>query len=536
MSAAILLTCLLIIMGVLFDYFGSVQKKQLTDLCSLVAYGVEKEGIEYLDSYDGSCRVTLVSSDGTVLFDSSGSASEMENHSEREEILEASNYGFGESERYSDTVLEKTIYYAVKLNDGSIVRTAATQNSIWALLLGMMQPVCVILFLAIVAALLIANRVSEQIVRPLNNLDLEKPLENKTYEELSPLLTRIEHLHKNIDAQMTLLKQQRDEFSAITDGMSEGLVLLGNDSTVLSINRAAAELFGADKDCVGKSFLTVCRTTCIQDVISCAAGGKDGEITAEISGREYRFSTAPVITEGNVNGVCLLAVDVTDKIRAERMRREFTANVSHELKTPLHSIMGTAELLHNGLVAKEDVAHFTEMIMKESARLVELVNDIIRLSQLDEAQDLPKERVDLVLVAEDAVQTLNAAAKERGVTLGVHGEKAEITGVRTLLYEMVYNLCDNAIRYNVSGGSVDVYVENSGDAVTLRVCDTGIGIPTEHTSRVFERFYRVDKSRSRECGGTGLGLSIVKHAAEYHGAKLSLKSTVGEGTEVDIEF
>ena len=538
-ASAVLAACLLLTMTMLLRYFESVQRKQLEAECLLAARGVENEGAAYFDGFEETgFRVTLIAADGTVLYDTAADVSSMENHALREEVVQALRDGVGESERYSDTLLQKNIYYAKRLSDSDILRVSVTSSSIWALLLGILPPVLFILLGTLILSLLLAERVSEKIVRPINSLNLENPLDNNTYEEISPLLSRIEHLRRNVEKQVRLLKQRQDEFSAITDGMSEGLVLLGSDGTILSINSAAAKLFDADSDCGGRSFLSICRSTAVQEIIDTARHGSGGEAFLPLHGREYSLSAAPVLADEAVSGIVLLAVDVTEKIQAERMRREFTANVSHELKTPLHSIMGTAELLNNGLIAQDDIPHFTSMIMKESSRLVNLVDDIIRLSQLDEAQNLPEEKTDLYELAREAADALAAEAKENAIMLELHGESSEITGVRTLLYEIIYNLCDNAIRYNITGGRVDVYIQKQDNpaSVILRVADTGAGIPAEHQTRIFERFYRVDKGRSRSCGGTGLGLSIVKHAAEYHHAELTLRSTEGKGTEVEITF
>ncbi len=536
-TAAVLLAGLLLTMSLLFRYLESVQKKQLVSECLLAAQGVETEGAAYFDGFAAEdFRITLIAGDGTVQYDTSADAATMENHGDREEVREAMRTGVGESERDSDTVLAKNIYYAKRLSNGDILRVSVTYSSVWALLLGMLPPVCLILFGALVLSLILAERVSARIVQPLNNLNLEDPLSNQTYAELSPLLNRIAHLHRDIDAQLQLLAQKREEFTAVTGGMAEGLVLLGKDGTVLSINRAAAELFSTDQGCVGMRFLTVCRSTAVQQVISSAMQQKSEEAVVAISGREYRLSAAPVMTEDAASGVCLLAFDVTEKIQSERMRREFTANVSHELKTPLHAILGTAELLHSGLVATDDIPHFTEMITHEAGRLVQLINDIIRLSQLDEMTELPAESVDLYALAQEVIQTLQTTADAKQVTLTLHGASLHVTGVRTLLYEILYNLCENAIRYNVPDGRVEVFLEQQTDSIVLRVSDTGIGIPDAHQARIFERFYRVDKGRSRDSGGTGLGLSIVKHAAEYHHAKLQLKSKEGVGTEITVLF
>ena len=536
-AAVVLLCSVLIIMGCLYDYFGGVQERQLEDELALAQTGVECSGKTYLEALKGeSYRLTWIAPSGEVLFDSQADESSMENHAQREEVRQALETGEGQSSRYSSTLLEKTIYYAKKLTDGSILRISISRATAGVLVMGMLQPMLVVLAAALILALVLAKRISARIVAPLNRLDLEKPLENDTYEELSPLLTRINQQRRQIDAQLRTLQQKKDEFDQITASMNESLVLMNEKGTVLSINPAARALFHAEPDCVGQDFLTVERSHEISCAIRRALEEGHAELRVERGGREYQLDISRIESEGTVIGAVLLAFDVTEQAFAERNRREFTANVSHELKTPLQSIMGSAELIENGLVKQEDMPRFVGHIRTEAARLVTLIEDIIRLSQLDEGGELPFEPVDLKKLAEEASASLASAAAEKQVTIRVHGDDRQITTVRRLASEIIYNLCDNAVKYNREGGSVDVTIDGAAHGAVVTVQDTGIGIPPEHQSRVFERFYRVDKSHSRQSGGTGLGLSIVKHAVQYLGGRIELESQPGKGTTMRVHF
>ena len=536
-AAVVLLCSVLIIMGCLYDYFGGVQERQLEDELALAQTGVECSGKTYLKALEGeSYRLTWIAPSGEVLFDSQAEESSMENHAQREEVRQALETGEGQSSRYSSTLLEKTIYYAKKLADGSILRISISRATAGVLVMGMLQPMLVVLAAALILALVLAKRISARIVAPLNRLDLEKPLENDTYEELSPLLTRINQQRRQIDAQLRTLQQKKDEFDQITASMNESLVLMNEKGTVLSINPAARALFHAEPDCVGQDFLTVERSHEISCAIRRALEEGHAELRVERGGHEYQLDISRIESEGTVIGAVLLAFDVTEQAFAERNRREFTANVSHELKTPLQSIMGSAELIENGLVKQEDMPRFVGHIRTEAARLVTLIEDIIRLSQLDEGGELPFEPVNLKKLAEEASASLASAAAEKQVTIRVHGDDRQITTVRRLASEIIYNLCDNAVKYNREGGSVDVTIDGAAHGAVVTVQDTGIGIPPEHQSRVFERFYRVDKSHSRQSGGTGLGLSIVKHAMQYLGGRIELESQPGKGTTMRVHF
>ena len=536
-AVAVLLASLIIITGVLYQYFANVQQEQLKDELSLAADAAEQLGEPYLMglAYD-RYRLTWIDAEGTVLFDSHADAAAMENHADREEIKEALASGTGSSVRQSATLTEQTIYEATRLEDGSVLRISVSRATAVALVLGMLQPIAIVLLAAIVLSAWLAHRMAKRVVEPLNKLNLEKPMENEAYEELSPLLHRIHAQHMEIKRQMQTLKHKQDEFDQITRNMKEALVLLDSTGRILSINPAARKLFGTGGFCVGEDFLTVERKQNMRYAICDAKERGDASFRDKKNGREYQFELSRIDSDEKNHGMVILAFDITEQVNAEKHRQEFTANVSHELKTPLQSIIGSAELMENGIVKEEDVPRFVGRIRKEACRLVTLINDIIRLSQLDEGADMPHEDVSLRVLAEEVCETLSDAAKLKNVSLEVTGDDGTIHGVRRLLYEVVYNLCDNAIQYNNPGGSVKVTVAQRPGEVLLRVQDTGIGIAPEHQDKVFERFYRVDKSHSRQSGGTGLGLSIVKHAVQYHHGKIEIESKVGEGTEITILF
>lgn len=534
-AGAVLLASLLFIMGCLYEYFGSVEKKQLRDELELASVAVEGGGEDYLSSISSErYRLTWIAPDGTVLYDTVTDAESLENHADREEVREALAHGEGESSRYSSTILQKTMYCARRLTGGSVLRISISRATAGVLLIGMVQPILIVVIVALILSAVLARRLSRRIVRPLNELDLEHPLENNAYEELSPLLGRINHQHRQIDEQMRELEQQRTEFSQITGSMREGLVLLDEKERVLSINPAACRLFDADERCVGQDFLTLDRSHDIRLAIADAMAQGHGEARAERGGRVWQFDVSRILSGTAAVGAVLLAFDITERETAEQNRREFTANVSHELKTPLQGIIGSAELLENGMVQPDDVPRFVGHIRKEAQRLVTLIGDIIRLSQLDEGDVMPRETVDLLTLSQEAADDLTAAAEQKNVTISVTGESTCVSGVRRLLYEVVYNLCDNGVKYNVEGGSVSVRVGTEDGKAVVSVTDTGIGIAPEHQGRIFERFYRVDKSHSKASGGTGLGLSIVKHAVQYHHGTVELQSEEGKGTTIRI--
>ena len=536
-AMVVLVASLFIASSFLYDYFNRSQVNQLKEELSLVAENVDKVGTEYFENFDSSIfRFTLVSSDGSVLYDSQAKAGEMENHLEREEITEALKDGSGSSARYSSTLTERTFYEATRLENGNVLRISVSQITVGALILGMLPAICAIILISVVVALIMSHKMATAIVKPLNKLDLENPTEIETYEELTPILTKINKQHKQITRQMQDLRRMSDEFEQITNSMNEGLVLLDDKGTTLSINAAAKKLFGVESDVVGRNFLTVDRSADMRHAIEKALKGKHGEFREERNGNEYQFVVNRTESEGKTVGVVILCFDVTETAFAERNRKEFTANVSHELKTPLQSIIGSAELLENGLVKPEDTERFVGNIKKEASRLVALINDIIRLSQLDEDSEPATESVDLYELSKEVIEVLSVSAAKRQVNLEVKGESCIIKGIRRYLYEIIYNLCDNAIRYNKENGKVIIDVSQKDGNTVLSVADTGIGIPVEHQSRIFERFFRVDKSHSKETGGTGLGLSIVKHAVGYHDGTIKLDSKVNEGTVFTVTF
>lgn len=535
-SAVVLAATLLIITGILYDYFTALQVNQLKDELSIAAVGTEQSGEEYLgllgsDSY----RITWVGADGTVLFDSKADEADMDNHLDREEIAEALKTGRGSSSRHSATLTEQTLYEAVLLSDGTVLRISVDRASGLTLLLGMIQPMIFVVLAAVLLSAFLAHRMTNRIIEPLNRLDLDNPTENDTYEELSPLLNRIHKQNKKIERKAAELQRKKDEFQLIIENMHEGLVLLDKGRCILTINSAALGIFGADKGCIGNDFLTIDRRQDMSAAIERALAEGHGEIRTKRSEREFQFDISRIETDGETAGAVILAFDITEQADAERLRREFSANVSHELKTPLQSITGSAELIENGLVKPEDMPRFVGHIRQEATRLVTLVEDIIRLSQLDEGGELPKEQVSLSDVTGEVFGVLRDSAQARGISLEAAGS-GSLFGVKHLIFEIVYNLCDNAIKYNVDGGSVAVDISETDSEVKLTVTDTGIGIPPEHHQRIFERFYRVDKSHSKKSGGTGLGLSIVKHAVMYHGGRVSLESTAGKGTAITAVF
>lgn len=536
-SAAVLLANIIIVMGCLYQYYRGIQESQLGDELYLAAQGVEKSGRGYLEGIDSkSYRLTWVAPDGTVLFDTAEDYRKLENHGDREEIREAILNGEGESSRFSGTMTEETFYRARRLADGTVLRISVSRATMFTLVMVMLQPMTIVGILAAVFSALLAHRLAKRIVRPLNRLDLDRPLENEAYEELSPLLRKIDHQRLQISEQMQSMKKRADEFTQITSHMSEGLVLLDSGGKIVSINPAAKAIFNTGSSCLGQDFLLVDHSHAISSALDKAAGQGHSEIKVERGGREYQLDLSRIQSDGAPAGTVLLAFDVTERSAAERARREFTANVSHELKTPLQVITGSAEMLEDGTVKPGDAPQFIHLIRTEAARMMSLVEDIIHLSRLDEGAAVDFERVDLYDTARAVVSALESRAKEKNAAMSVSGEKSVVMGVPGLLYEMIYNLCDNAIKYNVDGGSVEVDVSPRGGGAVLMVKDTGIGIPLEYQDRVFERFFRVDKSRSRAIGGTGLGLSIVKHIAQVHGAAVNLSSRVGEGTLISVVF
>ena len=538
---AVLLASLVIIMGALYGYFGHVQERQLHDELTIAAAAMEQGGgADYLRRLpaDEDYRITWLKADGTVLYDTRSDAGSMENHSQRQEVQDALKTGAGESSRYSATLLEKMLYYAQRLSDGTVLRLSASRVTVGVLFLSMLPAILLVTAAAFALSAVLAGRVSRRIVEPLNRLDLEHPLDdsNAAYEELAPVLGRINRQRSQINSQLRELRRRTDEFAQVTGSMREGLVLLNEQGYILSMNPAARNIFAVEGDCAGKDFLTVDRSCDMSAAVRSAMESGHGRLHERHGGRIYQVDVSRIDSDGAAIGTVILVFDVTEQESAEQMRREFTANVSHELKTPLQGIIGSAELIENGMVQPEDMPRFVGHIRAEAQRLVTLIGDIIRLSQLDEGEVLPKEGLDLLEVAQGAADDLQAEAEKKNVHLSVSGEPAELEGVRQLIYEVVYNLGDNAIKYNIDGGSVSINVSSDGKNAKLTVSDTGIGIAAEDQSRIFERFYRVDKSHSKESGGTGLGLSIVKHAVQYHGGRISMDSAPGKGTSISVSL
>ena len=536
-AGTVLLASIVIIMGCLYEYFSNIQKDKLADELDIAASAVELYGTDYLKNIDSErYRITWIQADGKVIYDTQAGADSMENHADRQEVKQALAEGEGSSSRYSDTLMEKTSYYARLLDDGSVLRVSTTYATAGLLVLGMLQPILVVLIAALVLSGILARRISKRIVEPMNSIDLDRPLENDTYEELSPLLNRINQQHKEIEMQMRYLKQRTDEFTQITESMKEGLILLDNKGNIFSINEAAQNILETDSDCIGQSFLSIERSRNINNAIQSAFEEGHSEIYAQYGSREYQVDISRIESDGDIVGAVLLAFDITEQQNAQRNRREFTANVSHELKTPLQGIIGSAELIENGMVKPEDMPRFTGHIRKEASRLVTLIEDILRLSQLDEGRQMPSEQVDLFELADEVRSVLEGACEAKHINMKLMGEHVCIDGVKRLLYEIIYNLCDNAVKYNNEGGIADIDISSDEKNAYITVRDSGIGIPQDQRERVFERFYRVDKSHSKESGGTGLGLSIVKHAVSYHNGTITLTSEPGKGTEIRVSI
>lgn len=534
-SIVVLAATLVIITSFLYKYFTDVQINQLKDELFIASAATEQSGTEYLERLgDENFRLTWVAADGSVIFDTDADASTMDNHLDREEIREALQMGRGSSSRRSATLLEKTLYEAVLLSDGTVLRISLNRASGITILFGMIYPVIIVIIIAVIISAVLAHKMSQRIIEPLNRLDLDNPTENDAYEEIAPLLGRIHRQNMKIKRKAAQLNRQREEFDFITGNMREGLVLLDKNKSILTINSAAMKLFGTDEKCVGNEFLTINRRHNIISAIDMALSGGHSEIREKLAEREYQLDISRIEAGGEAIGAVILAFDITEQADAERLRREFTANVSHELKTPLQSIMGSAELIENGLVKQEDMPRFVGHIREEAARLVTLVEDIIKLSQLDEQGELPKEHISLFEIADEVRGVLRDSADKKDIAFAVTGDNGEIYGVKRLLFEVIYNLCDNAIRYTPDGGRVEVSIAETEKEAVLTVSDNGIGIAPEHHARIFERFYRVDKSHSKKSGGTGLGLSIVKHSVMYHNGKISISSEENKGTVVTV--
>lgn len=531
-SAVCMVTGLAFLMGVLYHFFGNQLEKELKAEASYLELAVEENGESALEKLPkNSARVTWIAEDGTVIFDNKADAFDMSNHSDREEIKDAQKNGAGTSVRQSDTLGQKTVYYAKRLSDNSILRISSDQYTVIALLKQLILPAVCVLVLMILLGAFFASRLSKHIVTPLNELDLEHPDEIDTYDEMAPFITKINKQQKTIQKQLSDAKRQQKEFQIITKQMQEGLLVIDTQTDLLSGNASALELLDAGQVKDKESVLSLNRSEAFEKAIDKVLRGEHVESVLNLGERHCQICANPVFDKETIAGAVILLIDVTEKMQRDSLRREFTANVSHELKTPLTSISGFAEIIQSGFVKQEDVRKFAGKIFDETQRLVTLVDDIIKISQLDEnCQPYQREKVDIYNLAKDVLSRLQESANKAQVQLNMEGEHAELETVLPILDEIVSNLCDNAIKYNKKGGSVTVTVLNARNQICLSVRDTGIGITAAEKSRVFERFYRVDKSHSKEIGGTGLGLSIVKHGAAYLGAKVELESTIDKGS------
>ena len=536
--ALVLAVGLAAVMGILYSNFDGQMRKELSKEAAYLAYGVEQQGVDYLKNIkDKSARITYIDQNGTVLFDNEADVSEMKNHSDRTEFQKAEKYGAGESSRYSDTLSEKTIYYALRLKDGTVLRVSGTQDSVLALVENLIFPLCGLLCLMLILSGIMASAISKRIVKPINELDLESPEENRIYEELSPLLSKIHRQNREIQNQLEQAKQQQEEFALITENMQEGLIVIDKYTMILSANSSAWNLFHMDRVRQGESVYCLDREEEFRHAIEQVLSGEHTELVLKLNGSDIQLIANPVIRDKKTEGAVVLLVNVTEKLERESLRREFSANVSHELKTPLTSISGFAEIMQGGLVKCEDIPQFAGRIYKESQRLLQLVEDVIQISQLDEEKtSYVWEPVDVYQVCKNAFESLKEKAKRLNVHLYICGERMKMEAVRTLLEEAIYNVCDNAIKYNRNDGSVSVFLTQTAQEIQIVVKDTGVGIPKEDQGRVFERFYRVDKSHSKEMGGTGLGLSIVKHAVGALKGSVILRSEEGNGTEICMKF
>ena len=536
--ALVLAVGLIAVMGILYNDFDGQMREELSKEALYLAYGVDQQGVDYLKNIkDKNARITYIDQDGTVLYDNKADAAEMENHSDRKEFQEAEKYGVGESSRYSDTLSEKTIYYAQRLKDGTVLRVSGTQDSVLALVENLVLPLVLVLFLMLILSGIMASVISKRIVKPVNELDLEHPEENQIYEELSPLLSKIHRQNREIQNQLELAKQQQAEFSLITENMQEGLIVIDKYTMILSANSSAWSLFRVDKGSQGESVYCLDRAEDFRHAIEQVLSGEHAELILKLNGSDIQLIANPVIRGQKTEGAVILLVNVTEKLERENLRREFSANVSHELKTPLTSISGFAEIMQDGLVKEEDIPQFAGRIYKESQRLLQLVEDVIQISQLDEEKtSYTWEPVDVYQVCKNAFESLKEKAQSMNVHLYICGDSMKMDAVRTLLEEAVYNVCDNAIKYNRNDGSVSIFLTQTAHEIQIVVKDTGVGIPREDQDRVFERFYRVDKSHSKEIGGTGLGLSIVKHAVGTLKGSVILRSEEGCGTEICMKF
>ena len=537
-SSLITVLGLAFVVGILYHYFQGQLMGELKKEAVYISRGVESAGTDYLQQLnDEDSRITYVDESGKVIYDNEANVESMDNHGHRKEIREAEINGEGSDERMSSTLSEKTMYYAVRLENGNVLRVSSNQASVWMLLLQLLPPFVAVLILMLLLSGVFASRLSGKVVEPLNGLDLEHPEENDAYDEVQPLLSKIGRQNRQIRLQLEAARRQQKEFSIITENMQEGLLVIDRYTMVLSVNSSVGKLLKVKEVKTGESVYLLNRSEEFRDIVCQVLDGKHEDKVLRLDGSEIQVIANPVTRENKTEGAVILLVDVTEKVEREQLRREFSANVSHELKTPLTSISGFAEIMQDGFVKDEDVKVFAGRIYKEAQRLIRLVGDVIRISRLDEG-GLPYqwEKLDLYSLTHDIFSTLHEAAEKQEVHMYMEGGSTVLDTVPTIMEEVLYNVCDNAVKYNRRGGEVFVRMKDGEDAVRVNVRDTGIGIPKEDQERIFERFYRVDKSHSREIGGTGLGLSIVKHGVKTLNGRLWLNSEPGQGTEIIMEF
>ena len=537
-SSLITVLGLAFVVGILYHYFQGQLMDELKKEAVYISRGVESAGVDYLQQLnDEDSRITYVDESGKVIYDNEANVESMDNHGHRKEIREAEINGEGADERMSSTLSEKTMYYAVRLENGNVLRVSSNQASVWMLLLQLLPPFVAVLILMLLLSGVFASRLSGKVVEPLNGLDLEHPDENDAYDEVQPLLSKIGRQSRQIRLQLEAARRQQKEFSIITENMQEGLLVIDRYTMVLSVNSSVGKLLKVKEVKTGESVYLLNRSEEFRDVVCQVLDGKHEDKVLRLDGSEIQVIANPVTRENKTEGAVILLVDVTEKVEREQLRREFSANVSHELKTPLTSISGFAEIMQDGFVKDEDVKVFAGRIYKEAQRLIRLVGDVIRISRLDEG-GLPYqwEKLDLYSLTHDIFSTLHEAAEKQEVHMYMEGGSTVLDTVPTIMEEVLYNVCDNAVKYNRRGGEVFVRMKDGEDAVRVNVRDTGIGIPKEDQERIFERFYRVDKSHSKEIGGTGLGLSIVKHGVKTLNGRLWLNSEPGQGTEIIMEF
>lgn len=526
-----------LIVATLYAYFSNEEFNRLENIAYLLSNNTDIKNYSYQEnSHSNKYRITIIDLDGSVLFDTNKNHDEMENHSNRKEFKDSLKYGFGKSERISDTLSEKTFYYAKKLDNDHVLRVSTTQKSLLFLIFNISRAILFIIFISIFFSLFLANNISKKLVEPLNKLDLENPLDNNVYEELSPLLRKIDHQKKEIENQLHLINKKHNEFLSVIMNINEAMILIDTNKDIISINKSGNKLFHTTHNSIGTNILSITRDIELINIINSAINGEVSNIDINISEKKYQVNSSPIIYENKILGACILFLDITEKFNAQNMRKEFSANVSHELKTPLHSIMASAELLENNLVKPEDNKRFIGHIRKESQRLLKLIDDIIFISKLDENIYVKPENININKLTLDIIELLKNEAKEKNINTNLTSNNIIVNCPKNLLYEIIFNLYENSIKYNKENGLINISIKEDNDLIIFNISDTGIGISENDISRVFERFYRVDKSHSKNTGGTGLGLSIVKHCVESLKGNINISSELNKGTSISISF